>query len=197
MKPRIHVKNGLRPRGTWGGTRERRNDRARAGSAPLRSLERNGRSRTMAGQRSTICVARRFSAPPERVFDAWLDPAMASTWLFATASHPIARVEIDARVGGSFCFVDRRDGEDVEHTGEYIEIVPPRRLVFSLSLDKQSSHISRVAVEIVPLKAGCELSLTHENVPPDYASRTENRWTGILYGLGVTLELSRGARDLR
>jgi hypothetical protein len=48
--------------------------------------------------------------------------------------------------------------------------------------------ITRVATEIVALKGGCELRLVHENVPPYHASRTEARWTGILYGLGVTLE---------
>jgi hypothetical protein len=30
--------------------------------------------------------------------------------------------------------------------------------------------------------------LVHENVPRDRASYLEERWTGILYGLGVTLD---------
>ena len=57
----------------------------------------------------SVRVARRYAASPARVFDAWLDPAVARQWLFATASHPLAHVEIDARVEGSFCFVDRQD----------------------------------------------------------------------------------------
>jgi hypothetical protein len=32
------------------------------------------------------------------------------------------------------------------------------------------------------------LRLTHENVPRDHASYVEGRWTGMLYGLGVTLD---------
>jgi len=138
-----------------------------------------------------LCVSRRFSAPPERVFHAWLDPQIAGQWLFATALRPMARVEIDARVAGSFCFVDRQHRETIEHTGEYIEIVPHRRLVFTLSTDSRPHGITRVIVEIAALKKGCELVLTHENVPPDYASYTKGRWTGILYGLGVTLNSSR------
>jgi uncharacterized protein YndB with AHSA1/START domain len=95
----------------------------------------------------------------------------------------MARVEIDARVGGSFRFVDQRDGETTEHAGEYVEIVPHRRLAFSLSVERRP-HITRVMVEIAAVSSGVTLTRTC----PDYASRTEGRWTGILYGLGVTLD---------
>jgi uncharacterized protein YndB with AHSA1/START domain len=135
-----------------------------------------------------IRVTHRYDVSSSRVFDAWLDAEVAGRWLFATASRPMAHVEIDARVEGSFRFVDRRDGEITEYTGEYIEIVPHRRLVFTLSMEEHPPAITRVMVEIEPLKKGCELKLTHENVPQDRASHIEGRWTGILYGLGVTLD---------
>lgn len=135
-----------------------------------------------------VRVTGSFSASPDRVFDAWLDRRMAGKWLFATASRPMARVAIDARVGGSFCFVDRQDRGEIEHTGEYLQIDRPRRLVFTLAMENRSQVMTRATVEIVPLGTGCELTLTHENVPRDYARFTKNRWTGILYGLGVTLD---------
>ena len=135
----------------------------------------------------TVRVTHRFGASKERVFDAWLDPKTAGRWLFATPSGQMVRVEIDARVGGSFVFVDRRDGEDVEHTGEYLEIVRPRRLVFTFSVPKFSAESTRVTIDIVPSGGGCDLTLTHENVAPGYASRAESGWTGILGGLAATL----------
>ncbi|WP_224370823.1 SRPBCC family protein [Hyalangium versicolor] len=132
------------------------------------------------GQSVTLRVTRRFEASAERVFDAWLDPKRAGKWLFATPTGQMVRVEIDARVGGSFCIVDRRDGQDIEHVGKYLEIDRPRRLVFTFGVPKFSADSTRVSIDIVSKGAGCELTLTHEGVLPDYASRTEEGWGKIL-----------------
>jgi len=133
----------------------------------------------------TVRVTRRFSASAERVFDAWLDPERARKFLFATATGQMVRVEINARVGGKFVFTDRRDGDDVEHTGEYLEIDRPRRLVFTFAAPKFSSASTRVSIDIVPLESGCELTLTHEGVLPDYVTRTEAGWGMILDNLAA------------
>jgi uncharacterized protein YndB with AHSA1/START domain len=139
----------------------------------------------------TLRITRRFAAWPERVFDAWLDPATAGKWLFTNATGRMVRVEIDPRVGGRFVFVDRRDGEDIEHIGEYLEIDRPRRLVFTFAVPKFSTQMTRVSIDIVSLESGCELTLTHEGVLPDWASRTEQGWTGILEGLASALDPSK------
>lgn len=136
---------------------------------------------------ATVRITRRFSASPERVFDAWLDPQNAGKWLFATRTGQMVRVAIDARVGGAFAFVDRRDGEDVEHSGLYLELDRPRRLVFTFVVEKFSKESSRVTVEFAPSDSGCELALAHENVLAEYVGRTEAGWSGILDGLAATL----------
>ena len=48
-----------------------------------------------------VTVSREFSATPERVFDAWLDPAQAKDFLFATPEGRIVRCDIDALGAGS------------------------------------------------------------------------------------------------
>src|SRR4029450_4243428 len=92
----------------------------------------------------SVRIVRRFNYPAERVFDAWLDPALAGKWLFATSSGQMVRAEIDPRVGGRFTFTDRREGEDVEHSGEYLEIDRPSRLVFTFGVPKYSADLDRV-----------------------------------------------------
>lgn len=140
----------------------------------------------------TIRVTHRYGASPRHAFDAWLDPAVAGSWLFATASQPMAQVEIDGRVGGLFRFAERQTGETARYTGQYVEIVPDRRLVFTLSMEPQPNVITRVTVAIAPFAKGCTLKLTHENIPRAHASHVEGRWTGILHGLGVTLDSVSG-----
>jgi uncharacterized protein YndB with AHSA1/START domain len=188
MKPGIGVTIGLPPMDPWAGAPDGCNDVGRIGSSAFASPELKRRSGSKAQRHEVIRVTSCYDAPSARVFHAWLDPEVAGQWLFATASSPMAHAEIDARVEGSFRFMDRREGEIIEYTGEYIEIVPHRRLVFTLSMEKHPHVMTRVTVEISPLNKGCELTLIHEKVPHEHASQIEGRWTGILYGLGVTLD---------
>ena len=138
------------------------------------------------GQRIKARVVRRFSAPPQRVFDAWLDAKTAGRWLFATPSGEMTRTEIDARAGGWFYIVERRNGENVEHIGEYLELVRPHRLVFMLLAEKYSLDFERVTVEIQPLGIGCELSLMHETMP-EFAPEASRDWIDAFDGLATML----------
>jgi uncharacterized protein YndB with AHSA1/START domain len=97
----------------------------------------------------------------------------------------MVRAETDPRVGGRFTFTDRRDGVDVVHTGEYLEIDRPRRLVFTFGVPTYSPVMTQVTIEIVPLDGGCELTLTNEGVPPEYAERGVEGWSRILAGLAA------------
>ncbi|HTV20698.1 MAG TPA: SRPBCC domain-containing protein [Polyangiaceae bacterium] len=140
----------------------------------------------------SVRVTHRFSASAERVFDAWLDPSKACKFLFATATGQIVRTEIDARVGGGFTIVDRRNGEDVAHVGTYVAIERPRRLVFELSVPKYSADSSRVSIDIQPLDKGCELTLVQHMAPryAEYKARTGDGWRRILQVLEELVPLA-------
>ena len=139
-------------------------------------------------QLHTVRVAHHFDASPERVFDAWLDPEKARRWLFATPTGQMVRADIDARVGGSFNFTDRREVGDVEHVGTYLEIDRPRRLVFTFAVPKFSAQYTKVTIEIAPSSGGCELTLTHEGVLPEWSERTQEGWGKLLRGLGTSVD---------
>ena len=140
-----------------------------------------------------VRVAQRYSAPAERVFDAWLTPAQASRFLFRTRTGNVMQCEIQPEVGGGFTVIDRRpaaDGDesvfDVVHLGKYIEIDRPRRLVFDFSvLTFGSEDPTRVTVEIAPVSPQtCELTLTHDMGASEQARLMEETsrkgWTNML-----------------
>lgn len=130
-----------------------------------------------------LTVRHTYAASAERVFDAWLDPAIAGRFLFATPTGTMVRCDIDPRVGGRFVITDRRPDGDAEHVGEFLEIDRPRRLVFEFAVPMYSSNKGSVIVEIAPLAGGgCELSLTATTLP-EYLERSVGGWTMILDGL--------------
>ena len=73
---------------------------------------------------AVVRVNRRFNASSQRVFDAWLDPNMLSRWMFGPSvrDEEIVSLSLDPRPGGAFSFVVRRDGREINHVGEYLEI---------------------------------------------------------------------------
>lgn len=136
---------------------------------------------------ATVTVERRIAAPPEAVFDAWLDPEGLGQWLFATPDGVMERVEVDPRVGGRFTIAERRGADLAEHRGEYVEIDRPTRLAFDF-WTSFSDERTFVTVSISPEGEGSLLTLRHHGVWADYEERTQQGWTMILRGLARTLQ---------
>ena len=141
----------------------------------------------MIKESTSVRVSRHIAAAPERVFDAWLDPATASQWLFATPGGVMERCEIEPRIGGGFKIEERRGGELASHQGEFLEIDRPRRLVFDF-WTSMGEERTRITVTIAPDGDGSLITLTHEGVWPDYEERTRHGWTMVLDGLAKAVE---------
>lgn len=136
-----------------------------------------------------VTVSRSFATEEEPLFDAWLDEATLGRWLFATPDGEMVRVEIDPRVGGAYAIVERRDGEDVLHTGIYEAIERPARLVFTIQVPKYSDATERVTVTIAPAEGGTELTLSQTLAPElsDMEDRIAHGWSTILDALALEL----------
>jgi uncharacterized protein YndB with AHSA1/START domain len=79
-----------------------------------------------------IRMTRVFDAPPELVYEAMTKPEHVREWwgrLGPGYSVPVC--EIDLRVGGRWKFVNRHPKGEVTFYGEYLELDPPRRCVFT------------------------------------------------------------------
>jgi len=109
-------------------------------------------------------VSHRFSASAERVYDAWLDPHWIGRWMYGpqVRNERIVRLATEPRVGGRFSYVIDRQGQQVDHVGEYLELDRPQLLVFTWGTRDSLPDTSRVVVEIVArTDGGCDLTLTH------------------------------------
>lgn len=84
-------------------------------------------------------VARVLDAPRDRVFRAWTEPAHLARW-WGPVGSTVAVCEVDARQGGAYRIVTRSpEGVDHPVRGVFLEVIPPRRLVFTSVVDARPS----------------------------------------------------------
>jgi len=131
-----------------------------------------------------ITVRRVLSSPCKQVFEAWTRPELMARWFFAGVGWT-TKVTADLRVGGRYQ-LSMRDASGTVHEqfGEYREIVPVTRLVFTWSCPDLGLVDSVVTINLVDLGARTELELTHV-LPPDPKVRRghEEGWIGCLTNL--------------
>jgi uncharacterized protein YndB with AHSA1/START domain len=133
-----------------------------------------------------LTVTREFTAPASRVFDAWLNPADARRFLFATPEGEMQQVEIDARVGGEALIVERRAQGEARHRLRFEVIERPRRLVFLFAAGpSEDGAWTRVSIDIVETPTGCMLTLRHEMDAAwaEHVPQARQGWTMILDSL--------------
>ncbi|HEY3004828.1 MAG TPA: SRPBCC domain-containing protein [Kribbellaceae bacterium] len=86
---------------------------------------------------TAIRIERTFAAPAKVVFEAWTSAELLRRWYPPGADWDTPVAEVDLRVGGRLRLVMRSpDGEEFGGGGEYREITPPTRLVFTWAWDR-------------------------------------------------------------
>jgi uncharacterized protein YndB with AHSA1/START domain len=96
-----------------------------------------------------------------------------------------ATATLDLRVGGRFQIVMHRENSDASHVGEYREISPPNRLVFTWQSDGTLQQETLVTVELLPKGKQTELVLVHELLPNEHSAAQHNvGWQDIVEKLG-------------
>lgn len=130
-----------------------------------------------------VSVARLLPAPPDRVYEAWLDPALVAEWM-SPVGHAVA--SLDPRPGGRFRVVMIGEGREIEHVGQYEELVPGRRLVFTWNSPFTDGD-SVVTVDLVPVGGGTEVRLRHERLPKSQVQPHAGGWLAMLDRLATVL----------
>ena len=128
-----------------------------------------------------LVITRLLSAPPALVFQAWTDPARMMKW-FAPEGLATPQAECDLRVGGRYRVLMREpDGVEHDVSGEYLEIIPDRKLVFTWAWRNSPEIVSLVTVELEPAGKATQLTLRHERLA-DVESRDSHNsgWSTAL-----------------
>jgi uncharacterized protein YndB with AHSA1/START domain len=121
---------------------------------------------------TSITLVRRIAARPSIVFEALTTADGVSCW-WGTDDLPVILAQVDARVGGTFRVrFPTLDGEEHEACGEYLELVPPSRLVMSWrwvhgGVDQELDGVSRIEIDLRPIDGGAELTVTHADLRND------------------------------
>ena len=145
----------------------------------------------------TVRVSRIYRATVDAAFDAWINPQKLAKW-FGPKGYRAEVLDHDLQVGGRWRFrMIGDDGEGFHHFGTFVEISPPRRLVFTWASEEQvegwrdeDGKPTLVTVDFAPADDGVEVSVTHERLQSDQARRGLTAgWGGGLEALADFLEM--------
>jgi uncharacterized protein YndB with AHSA1/START domain len=125
-------------------------------------------------------VTTTIRADRERVFDAWLDPDRLARFLCAGDTH-VARIEVDAHVGGEFHVVMAGERGEFDHRGRYVEIARPERLRFTWISAATGGAQTDVTVTFECVDEGTRVTLVHVGLADQTAAtRHQGGWHSIL-----------------
>ena len=134
--------------------------------------------------KTSLEIVRFINVPTDRVYDAWTDPAQLRLW-FGPEQVRTRNITADVRVGGKYRWdLTSPEGEEMSAFGEYKELLPGKRIVFTWQWaddEAWENHTSVVTVEFVESRGGTELRLKHEQLPSEESRDCHNEgWNSVL-----------------
>jgi uncharacterized protein YndB with AHSA1/START domain len=143
---------------------------------------------TKAAEKTSLQIKRFINAPPDRVYEAWTDPVQLKEW-WGPESVRTRNFAADVRVGGKYRWdLINQEDEEMSVFGEYRELVPGKKIVFTWRWDDDDVWENRnsiVTVELSDRDGGTELLLKHEQLPSTESRDRHNEgWNSVLDRLG-------------
>jgi uncharacterized protein YndB with AHSA1/START domain len=128
-------------------------------------------------------LERLFDAPPDIVFDAFVDPA-AQKELYADGPDWIVESECDLRVGGRWSIVFGPPGREPARETNVFEVVDrPRRLLYrsTMTMPDGSSFDTDVVATFVDEEGRTRMTLVQSGFPrAELSAEFTDGWAGIL-----------------
>jgi uncharacterized protein YndB with AHSA1/START domain len=130
---------------------------------------------------AVVIVKRVIKARPELVFEAFTKPGIMSRWFYGM-ENGTSEVSNTLEVGGGFRINMRSpDGKAYMHAGEYRDIRPNERLVFTWNSDCAQDTV--VTVSFRPVPDGTEVTIEHEFLEVSEREPHRRGWTLCLANL--------------
>jgi uncharacterized protein YndB with AHSA1/START domain len=131
-----------------------------------------------------ITITRVFDAPRERVWKEWTEPDRFAAWFGGSESEvPPSTVSMDVRPGGSWRATMYAEPErrEIHWTGEYREVVPPERLVFTVCDQPGDEAYELVTVVLTDLGDGRTEMLFRQDgrLSPEQYERAGQGWSSF------------------
>ncbi len=128
-----------------------------------------------------VLAQHRYDASPDLVFRAFTEPALLIRWFSPSPDVGIEVISHDLQPAGRYRFrYTQRDGHTDIVTGEFCEISPPRRIVFTWTWEPPDPHAgiaTLVTIDLVPDGPGTVVRVTHERFPDDESrDRHDSGW---------------------
>jgi uncharacterized protein YndB with AHSA1/START domain len=156
-----------------------------------KSLERTGKNLTSMELQADreLVIARTFDGPARLVFEAWTKPEFVRRW-WAPKSHGVALsvCEADVRVGGSYRYVLRlREGAEVGFSGEYREVAPYSRLVYTQVFEPMA-EAGAVMITVQFEEHAGKTRMTSHELYPSKEAREAALSAGMEHGMRETMD---------
>jgi uncharacterized protein YndB with AHSA1/START domain len=134
-----------------------------------------------------ICLTRLFDAPRRLVFEAMTKPEHVKQWWGRLGDgYSVPVCDIDLRPGGAWRFVNRHPKGEAAFHGEYREIAPPDRLVFTEIFEAFPDSVSEVTAEFT--EEGAQTRLTTTVRYPSLQVRDMLVASGMAKGAGISYD---------
>lgn len=113
-------------------------------------------------------IDRDFAAPPSAVFAAWTTAEHFARWFGGKdVQVPADRLDYEPATGRAWsATMVLPDGNTIDWTGEFLEVVPDRRLVLTMTDQPDEPSRLAISVEFSPTGSGTHMHLTQE--APDF-----------------------------
>jgi uncharacterized protein YndB with AHSA1/START domain len=109
----------------------------------------------------SLTVTTVVNAPRARVYAAWTTAEVLRQW-FAPGDRKPDPAILEVRKGGRFRIVMTGAEDAPTAVGEYTEVIPGERLVFTWSWEGDPSRPTLVTVTFRDVEGGTEVALLHE-----------------------------------